>query len=178
MNLLAWSGKEIDSLISDCRGILKDAHKLCRKLNQGVDKSLHERSYDKLIQIVKECCESYPLPNVAQKAVAIVKGITPYCDSELLDYVMMKHEHLQMMMPEYYQITLLILPFIKLHIKLHKEITNSLLAGSNNIEQTYYYIMSGKFDEERESVIANYLIKTQEVAPIIVHQQASQLSLK
>ena len=177
VNLLAWSGEEIDSLVSDCRRILRDAYKLCRKLNQGVDKSMHEQSYDKLIQTVKEFCESYPLPNVAQKAVAIVKSITPYCDSELLDYVMMKYEHLQMMTPEYYQITLLVLPFIKLYVKLHKEITKSLLVGFSNIEQTYYY-MSGKFDEERQSVIAKYLIKTKEVAPIIARQQVSQLSLK
>ena len=177
VNLLAWSGKEIDSFISNCRRILKDAYKMCRKFNQGVYKSLHEQSYDKLIQTVKEFCDSYSLPSIAQKAVAIVKNMTPYCDSELQNYVMTQCEHLQMMTPEYHQVTLLILPVIESFVKLHKEITSSLLAGSPNIEQTNYYVMSGKFDEERELMVFNYLIKTQEVAPIIVHQQASQLSL-
>ena len=150
---------------------------MCRKFNQGVYKSLHEQSYDKLIQTVKEFCYSYSLPSIAQKTVAIVKNPTPYCDSELQNYVMTQCEYLQMMTLEYHQITLLILPVIKSFVKLHKEITSSLLAGSPNVEQINYYVMSGQFDEERELVIANYFIKTQEIAPIIVHQQASQLSL-
>ena len=168
VNLLPWSGEEIDSLISNCRRLSK----VCRKFNQYVYKSLHEESYDKLLQSVKEFCDSYSLPSMAQKAVAIVKNLTPYCDSELQKYVMTQCEHLQMMTPEYHQITLLILPVIESFVKLHKEITSSLLAGSPNVEQTNYYVMSGKFDEERELMVFNYLIKTQEVAPIIVHQQA------
>ena len=174
MNLLSLLGEDINSLIINCKGTLKDAHKLCRKLNQSVQRNLYENNYDKLIQSVEEFIKNYPLCDVAQKAVTMVKKIIPYCDGKLLHYMMMKCEYLQMMTPDYHPITTLVLPFIKLCIKLHKQITSSLLNGSPDIELTYHYIMSGKYNEERELVWTNSLIKLQEVAPMYVQQQASQ----
>ena len=174
INLLSLLGEDINSLITNCKGALKDAHKLCRKLNQSVQRNLYENKYDKLIQTVKEFIKNYPLCDVAQKAVTMVKKIIPYCDGELLHYMMRKCESLQMMTPDYHDITILLLPLIKLCTKLHKQITSSLLNGSHDIKLTYHYIMSGKYNEEEELVWTNYLIKLQEVAPNNVQQQASQ----
>ena len=173
MNLLSLLGEDINSLIINCKGTLKDAHKLCRKLNQSVQRNLYENNYDKLIQSVEEFIKNYPLCDVAQKAVTMVKKIIPYCDGKLLHYMMWRCERLQMMTPDYHPITTLVLPFIKLCIKLHKQITSSLLNGSPDIELTYHYIMSGKYNEERELVWTNSLIKLQEVAPMYVQQRAS-----
>ena len=170
INLLSLLGEDINSLITDSKGTLKDAHKLCRKLNQSVQRNLYENNYNKLIQTVEEFIKNYPLCNVAQKAVTMVKKIIPYCDGELLHWC----EYLQMMTPDYHNITTLSLPAIKLCIKLHKQITSSLLNGSHDIELTYHCIMSGKYNEEEELVWTNHLIKLQEVAPNHVQQQASQ----
>ena len=49
-----------------------------------------DRNYDKLIQTVEEFIKNYPLCNVAQEAVIMVKKIIPYCDGELLHYMMMQ----------------------------------------------------------------------------------------
>ena len=174
INLLSLLGEDINSLITNCKGTLKDAYKLCRKLNQSVQRNLYENNYDKLIQTVEEFVKNYPLCDVAQKAVTMVKKIIPYCDGELLHDMMWRCEILQMMTPDYYNINTLLLPRIKLYIKLHKQITSSLLNGSPDIELTYNYIMSGKYDEEQELVGTNRLIKLQEVAPNIVQQLASQ----
>ena len=174
INLLSLLGEDINSLMTNCKGTLKDAHKLCRKLNQSVQRNLYENNYDKLIQSVEEFIRHYLLYDVAQKGVTMVKKIIPYCDGELLHYMMKRCEELQMMTPDYHLITTLLLPYIKLHIKLHKQITSSLLNGSPDIELTYHYIMSGKYNEEEELVRTNYLIKLQEVAPNIVQQYASQ----
>ena len=174
INLLSLLGEEINSLITNSKQILKDAHKLCRKLNQSVQRNLYDKNYDKLIQTVEEFIKNYPLCNVAQKAVTMVKKIIPYCDGELLHYMMMRCEYLQMNTHDYHEITTLALPHIKLNIKHHKQITSSLLNGSPDIELTYHYIRSGKYDEESELLSTNQLIKLQEVAPNIVQQQASQ----
>ena len=174
MNLLSLLGEDINSLITNCKGALKDVHKLCRKLNQSVQRNLYENNYDKLIQTVEEFIKNYPLCDVAQKAVTMVKKIIPYCDGKLLHYMMMCSEHLQMMTPDYHNITTSLLPHIKLRIKLHKQITSLLLNGSPDIELTYHYFMSGKFDEEVDLVVTNRLIKLQEVAPNFVQQRASQ----
>ena len=174
INLLSLLGEDINSLIVDCKQTLKNAHKLCRKLNQSVQRNLYENNYDNLIQTVEEFIKNYSFCNVALKAVTMVKKIIPYCDGELLHYMMIQCEELQMMTSDYHFITTSLLPFIKLRFKLHKQITSSLLNGSPDIELTYHYFMSGKFDEEIELVRTNRLIKLQEVAPMFVQQQASQ----
>ena len=104
----------------------------------------------------------------------MVKKIIPNCDGELLHYMMMNCEHLQIRTPDYHDITTSILPHIKLNIKLHKQITSSLLNGSTDIQLTYHYITSGKYSEEEELVWTNQLIKLQEVAPNFVQRQALQ----
>ena len=174
INLLSLLGEEINSLITNCKQLLKDTHKLCRKLNQSVQRNLYDKNYDKLIQTVEEFIKNYPLCYVAQKAVTMMKKIIPYCDGKLLHYMMMTCEHLQMRTHDYHEITTLVLPHIKLHIKEHKQITSSLLNGSPDIELTYHYIMSGKHHEERELVSTNHLIKLQEVAPNYVQEKASK----
>ena len=172
-NLLCLVGDEINSLITDCKQLLRDAHILCRKLNQSVERNLCERNYDKLIQTVEEFIKNYPLCNVTQKAVTMVKKIIPHCDGKLLHYMMIKCERLQMKITDYHPITILTLPQIKLNIKQHKEITSSLLNGSPDIELTYRYIKSGKYNKEAELLRTNRLIKLQEVAPNWVQQKAS-----
>ena len=171
VNLLS---EEINILINNGKEILKVNHKLSRKLNQRVQRNLFEKKYDELIQTVEEFIKNYPLCNVAQKAVTMVEKIIPYCDGELLHLVMLSCELLQMMTCDYHDISTLKLPSIKLHIKLCKQISDSLLNGSPDIELTYHYFMSGKYDEELELLNTNQLIKQQEVAPNYVQQRALQ----
>ena len=171
-NLLSVFGEEINTLENVSKEMLKDVHKLCRILNQRVQRNLGEKNYDKLIQTVEEFIKNYPLFSVAQKAVTMVKKIIPYFDGELLHRVIMCCENLQIMTCDYHKITVATLPCIKLFIKQHKQITSSLLNGSPDIELTYHYYMSGKDYEEVELVEAIMLIKLQEVAPTIVKQRA------
>ena len=169
-NLLSLLEEEINSLINDCRHILKNAHKLCRKFNQSVERNIYEKNYDKLIQSVEEFIKLYPLYNVVLKAVTMVKKIMPYFDGELMHYMMVKCENLQIMTPDYHNIVTIIQPMIKLFIKVQRKISISLLNGSPDIELTHHYLMSGKFYEDHELVLTNYLIKIQEVAPNYVHK--------
>ena len=174
INLLSLIDEEINLLINDSEKMLKDTHKLCRKLNQSVQTNLYRKNYDKLIQSVEEFIKNYTFCNVAQKAVTIVQKIIPYCEGELLDFMTMKCEEFQSKTPAYHNIATLILPYIKLNIKVYKQIANSLLNGTSYIEQTYHDFKSNKIYEEDVLVKINYLIKLQEVAPNYVHQKASQ----
>jgi len=169
INLLSLLGEEINSIITDCKQIVKDTHKLSRKLNQSVQRNVCYKNFDNLIQTVEEFIKNYPLFNVARKAVTMVKKIIPYCDGKLLQFVMVVCEALQMMTHDYHNITTLLLPTIKLYIKLYKQI-----SSSPDNELTYHYIMSGKFNEQEKLIITNHFIKLQEVAPYYVHKEASQ----
>ena len=174
-NLLSVFGEEINTLENVSKEMLKDVHKLCRILNQRVQRNLGEKNYDKLIQTVEEFIKNYPLCSVAQIAVTMIKKIIPFFDGKLLHYVIIGCEYLQMMTCDYHKITTIILPCIKLLIKQHKQITSSLLNGSPDIELTYHYYMSGKYDEEMKLVVTIMLIKLQEVAPTFVKSQQALL---
>ena len=174
-NLLSVFGEEINTLENISKEMLKDVHKLCRILNQRVQRNLGENKYDKLIQTVEEFIKNYPLCSIAQKAVTMVKKIIPYFDGKLQHIVIMECERLQTITCDYHMFTTMILPSIKLAIKQHKQITSSLLNGSPDIELTYHYYMSGKCDEESELVNTIMLIKLQEVAPSIVKQHLALL---
>ena len=172
MNLLSLVGGQIDSLQDECNQITKNVNKLCRKLNQNVQRNLYEQKYDELIQTAEEFIKDYPLCGLAKKAVTMVKMIIPYCDGELLDVMLMMCEMLQMKTSDYHHITLVTIPDIRLFIKQHKQIISSLQNGSPEVEETYHYIMSGKCTEEEELVRTNRLIKLQEVAPYYIQEIA------
>ena len=170
-NLMSLIGSEIDSLMNDSKRLLKDTHKLCRKLNQSVQTNLYRREYDKIIQSVEEFIKIYPLCDVTQKGITILKKIIPYCDGELLNFMESKCEGFYGKTYEYHSIATLILPYTKFNIKVHKQISGSLLYGSPYIEQTYHDFRSNKIFEEQELVKINFYIKLQEVAPNYVYQQ-------
>ena len=174
IDLSSLFNEEIDSLISNCKQTLKDAHILCRKLNQNIQRILCQKNYDKLIQTIKEFIKNYPLCNIAQKAAAMVKKIIPSCNGELLQCMVMECEQLQIRTCDYHYITTLILPHIMLYIRVHKQITSSLLNGSPDVELTHWYFTSGRFNKEQDFVKTNDLIKLQEVAPNFVQSQVSQ----
>ena len=171
INLSSLLNEEINLLTYECKEMLKHIHNMCRKLNQSVQRNLYEKNYDRLIQTVEEFIKNYPLCNIAQKAVNLVKKIIPYCDGELLYHMTMECEYLQIRTPNYHEITTYILPFITLDTKLHKLISSSLQFGSPDIKQVYQYIMSGKYDEDFELVRTKRLIKLKEVAPNIVQRK-------
>ena len=171
MNLLSLIGDQINSLQGEYQQMLKNVNKLCRKLNQSVERNICEQKYDKLIQAVEEFIKNYPFYILAQKAATMVKRIIPYCDGELLHFLTTRCEQFRIKTSDYHRITTLTLPSIKLYIKQHNKITSSLHNGSRDIELTYHYFMSDKFIEEAELIMNNYLIKLQEVAPNFVASQ-------
>ena len=174
MSLLSLLDDQINSLQGECKQIIKNVNKLCRKLSQSVQRNLCEQKYDKLIQTLEEFIKNYPLCILAQKAATIMKRIIPYCDGELLAFVTINFEQLQRKTSDYHLIPTFILPCIKVFIKQHNKITSLLHNGSPDIEMTYHYFWYGKFIEELELVRNNYLIKLQEVAPNFVQQTTSQ----
>ena len=173
VNLLSLLGEKIKTLTTNCKQILNDTHKLCRKLTQSVQRNLFDRNYNNVIRSVEEFIRSYPLCDVAEKAGIMVKEIIPYCDGELLYYMTIRCEHFQMRTLDYHFIAKYILPRIKLHIKQHEEISRSLMKGTRDIELTYHYILSGKYNEEEELVHNNYFILLQDVAPNYIQQKYS-----
>ena len=167
---------EINSLVSECHKILHDTHQLCRILNQKLQRCLAQRDYKRLVQTIKTYIIEYPLSKVAQKGVTILQKVMPYCDGELLQYVMRMCEDMQMKTPDYHDITLMSLPYIKLWIKDHKKII-SIIQGESPVTESFKYLLSSEQTKEMQLVQTNRLIKQQEVAPYWVQQQQGSVLL-
>ena len=133
--------------------------------------NLYEKSYDELIQNVEVFIKNFPLCTVAQNAIAMVKKIIPYCNGELLLYMMERYEYFQLKTCDYHPVTTLMLPYIKVEIKFHDKITTSILHGSPNVEATRQYFENGIYQEEYESLEANHIIILKDVVPNYVQQQ-------
>ena len=173
-HLLSSVDGDIKLQIDECKEILKNAHKICRKLNQDVQKYLFTSNYDKLVETVENFFDNYRLGNVAQKAVIIAKKIIPHCDGEELYYMSMWCEDMQTMTTEYHGIKTLILPNINFLVKALKQIATSLQNESPDIEQTFHYFTSGKYEEEAQLLTVNYLFNLQKVSPNIMLRLASE----
>ena len=169
--------EQIKSAIDSCHQTLKDAYRFSRKFTQTVQRCLTEGNYDNLLNAVDEYSSTYPIALVAQKTVPIVQDILPYCEGELLAFLMEKLEELHMMTPNYHNMTLVVSVLIKLYTKQLMQIDNSLM-GQSDIESTYRYYSSGKFMEEENRVRTNYLSKLREVAPKFVLRAVSQCGTK
>ena len=143
---------------------------------QGIKPNRTKKSLSEIIiQTVEKFIRNHPLCNIAKRAAALVMDrIIPYCDGEQQYYIMVRCEGLQMKKSDYHYITTFLVPAMKLYIRLHKQITTSLLSGSADIERTHRYIRSGKFDREYELLGINEYKKLREIAPIFVQQQASR----
>ena len=178
INLLSILDKQINSLMDNLRQIINDASKLCRKLN-GIQLNLCAKNYKKLIQTLEEFMKDYPLCKVAQRAFAMTKeNILPYCEGEQLHHMTLWCESFQTKTSDYHYITTLMIPCIKLYIKLHKQISSSLLNGSPDTESTYRDIMNGKYGEEEASVRTKWLINIQKVAPYYLPTMQLEASRK
>ena len=167
-------GDQFNLLTTECKEILKGAHKVRRKLNQDVQKYLVGNNYVALIQTVENFCKSYRLGSVAQRAVTMTKKILPYCEGEELFYMTFWCEDMYTMATDYHAINTLILPLIKLLTKILQQIMTSLEKGSASIESMYHYLTSGKAEEEGELLWNNYLINLQEVSPQLVLRMLSE----
>ena len=66
---------------------------------------------------------------------------------------------------KYNEISLQLLPTIKLLVKELQQIDAALQAGSPHIEMVYQYLSSTEYDDKISLIRTNQLIKLQEVAP-------------
>ena len=114
---------ETKSLIDDCHKILRSAHRLCRKLNQNIQRCLCQGNYKNLIiGEIQLFNHNYPIATVAQRAAIMLKDkIIPHCDGELLSCMTDLYESFQLLTRDCHITTLFSLPMMKIANKASSE---------------------------------------------------------
>ena len=172
-NITATVREQIDSIISECRKIIKKSQSLSRKLKQSVERCLALNNYDDLTQTIEEYNHTNYIGVIAQKALVIVKNISCFGIPVIQQFMNWQCEQLYIMTPKYSFVALLILPRIKFYINELQLVNAALLAGSDDILSVHNYYTSGKCEEEFYMLRSYWLSKLQRIAPNYV-QQISQ----
>jgi len=163
--LLPLLSDQIKSLKSDCRKILNNAYNLNRKFTQKVQCHLALKSYQYSTKICEHVCHW----TGSTKSNFYSLSIIPYCDGELLDFIKLKSKIILMKPKKYNEISLQLLPTIKLLVTELQQIDAALQAGSPHIEMVYQYLSSTGYDDKISLIRTNQLIKLQEVSLHYVH---------
>jgi len=157
--------EQMKLLTNECQSALKDVYTSSRRLNQQIQKYINKMQYDKLIKQVELYMNTYRIGLISQQAVTMIKKVIPYCEEELSHEITIQLELLHMRIPEYHDITLKTLPYIKLHTRLLQEITIALSESSDNIQELNEYFAFGKYSEEYQMIQRNSFFRRQMVAP-------------
>ena len=160
---------QINSLINDCRSILRNAHHISREISQKIQKSLHEKRYDHIITDVEDFCRNFQLHLVAQKAVALIQTVIPQCEGKLDFFMKGQCEMLIMMTSPYSLLTLQTLSRIALFIRELKRINLALENESADLQRVCDYYTSLECNEDRLSLEPVRYVIQQEAAPIYVY---------
>ncbi|XP_065920240.1 uncharacterized protein [Dysidea avara] len=149
--------EQTKSLMSECQKILKDSQKATRIFRQTAQRNLHERDYDTFVMNIENYCANSPLTPTVQKCIDLFNEIIMSCSdsSELLCFIAEKSETFHSLLPQFHN-NLKLLSFVKLSIRLLKQMHTALLTGSPNIEIVANYVTSGKFHDERNLLEEKY----------------------
>lgn len=157
--------EQICLLVCKCHTILKSAHEMSWKLNHRIQQCIVEENFSALIDIIESHSIEYPVGILSTEGVTLVKSCISYCEEELIDYIEHELELLQRLTTEYQWLSLIALPHIKVIVKELKDLDSALKVGSPKIEYIQSYYNSGNHHEQVQTIISNYRIKLQEVAP-------------
>lgn len=174
---------EINTLLADCRDVLKNVHAISTEFNHEVQQCLAEKKYDGLIKIIRRHCKKSPISAIASRTLHIIHPFTnkqalrkiimqPSTLENEIDFITDKCEALVMKTTDYCNTTLHTLPHVTLLMKERKEIVDSLNSKSpQRIHKTFDYYKSNKWLEERKLLKGRLLSKLQKVAPNFIFEQ-------
>jgi len=163
-HLLPSFAEQYDMIKEECYKMLKNLHKINRKLSQTIQRHLADKNYHKLMQGIEENCFIHPSGLTAQKCVEIIKNIIQYCDPEQAQTIAKCCLYLQKITSDFDIIRHRSIPYLKLHVQLHEKIVTALQKGSPYIESTYDYCNGGEYQKEFDLLHQNYYNRVQGVA--------------
>jgi len=167
--------KNVQLITDECKKILQDAPNKMRDFNREFEKLLFENDHDGLITLFEKLCTDNPVTKTASKCVALFKNVADFCHNMVLHWINDANEQLQLLLLEYHENTCLILPQLKIYIKLRQNIVRSLTVDSTKWRKLKEYTET-ELSKELEAVENTCKIKTQHISTKYLHQKLMPLS--
>ena len=165
----------VQLITDECKKILREAPSKLKDFHREFEKLLFENDHDGLITLFEKFCTDNPVTKTASKCVALFKNVSDFCHNMVLQWINDAMEQLRLLLSEYHENICLILPQLKIYIKLRQDIVKSLINDSTKWPKLKKYVEAQLY-EELEAVENTCKIKTQEVSAKHIHQKLMSLS--
>ena len=128
-----------------------------------------------LITLFEKLCTDNPVTKTAAKCVALFKNVADFCHNMVLHWINDAKEQLQLLLSQYHENSCLILPQLKIYIKLRQEIVRSLTVDSTKWRKLKEYVET-QLREELKAVESTCKIKTLDISTKHIYQKLTPLS--
>ena len=163
----------VQFISNECLKILHELPGKLSRFNRKVDRLLYENDHDGLSELFTQTCTDNSVAKAAEKCVKLFDSVAEFCHNVILQWINDTKEQLRLLLSEYNENALLILPQAKLYIELRKDITVALVTDTRKWKKLSDYV---KHDlKERLAAIERQCrVKTQEISSRHIHQKLMQ----
>jgi len=146
------------------------APKLSQQLHQAIQQCLYEKDDTKLLAILEDYGNNYPVGKIACTAVEVCEKMIMYMNSLSYDsrFLVGQCHNLQMLTPKYHEVTgsTIILAKVNLYLDLYYQACSALESKSpSDIQAVNNYVKSGRFKEDEHFINVHQAIKIKRFAP-------------
>ena len=160
----------VQMIMDECFKILRELPCKLSSFNRKVDGFLYENNYDGLIDLFTKMCTDNSVAKAAEKCVRLFESVAEFCHNVILQWINDAKEQIQLLLTEYHENSLLILPQVKLYIELRKKINEALVNDTKQWKTLSDYTKS-ELKERLEAVEKQCKIRTQKVSTKHIHQK-------
>ena len=134
---------------------------------------MYENDHDGLIELFIQTCTDNSVAKAAEKCVKLFDSVAEFCHNVILQWINDTKEQLKLLLSEYNENALLILPQAKLYIELRKDITVALVTDTRKWKKLSDYVKHD-LKEHLAAIERQCRVKTQEISSRHIHQKLMQ----
>ena len=160
----------VQLIVDECVKILKGLPSKLSFFNRKFDRLLFENDHEGLFDLFNKTCTDNSVAKAAEKCIKLFESVAEYCHNVILDWINDAKEQIQLLLSQYHENTLLILPQAKLYIKLRKDIIEALVSDTKKWKSLSEYVKS-ELKERLAAVESECKNRTREISSKHIHQK-------
>ena len=160
----------VQLIVDECVKILKGLPSKLSFFNRKFNRLLFENDHEGLIDLFNKTCTDNSVAKAAEKCIKLFESVAEYCHNVILDWINDAKEQIQLLLSQYHENTLLILPQAKLYIKLRKDIIEALVSDTKKWKSLSEYVKS-ELKERLAAVESECKNRTREISSKHIHQK-------
>ena len=162
---------ETVQLITDeCIKILQGLPNKVSMFNRRFEGLLFENDHEGLLNLFTKFCTDNVVAKAAEKCERLFDSVAEYCHNVTLDWIKDAKEQIQLLLSDYHENALLILPQAQLYIELRKKIIEALSSDTRKWKSLSEYVKL-ELKKDLANVESKCKNKTRDISSKHIHQK-------